>query len=781
MALISFVTGAWIVNQLPALPGTGYLLTGFLTLSASWLICRKSTLKWLMFACAGFGYAVIYANDRLDARLPSHLEGKDLVLTGTVTSLPRVDEHAVRFRFTLDASDCRPGDECWQGNDGALIDLAWYRPDHQRVVIMPGQRWQVTVRLNRPHGSVNAGLFDYEGWLLSEGITARGYIRSGDREPRLLDNRGARMPVLMFRYWLRTQLLDTVGDALHGGLIIALVLGESSEIKASDWRTLSDTGTNHLLIISGLHVGLVAVASYRLLATILGLWMLDSRRYAGLLSLTIALGYGLIAGMGLPVQRALVMTAVALSGTLLNRHIAPASMFCYALFLVTVFDPMASLRAGFWLSFGAVFALVYGFAGRRPVRPDQSVPGRSLMLAKVAVRTQWVVYIGTAPLLCYLVFQVSLVAWLVNLIAIPWISLSVIPVLLLSIAGYLVSPATGAVLVHFALQSLAGLWSVLEYAANLRWVFYAGALSPVQVSAGVLGALLLLSPRGFLPRWLGVPLLVPIFAIHSPDYADGEIELKVFDVGQGLAVTARTRDLLLLYDAGPRFGSGFDAGEQIVVPSLRLSGRSRFIEWFVVSHWDTDHAGGAAAVHDSFVIGSAFAQTSVAGSYTSCHEAQPFTRNGITYRFIPILGDHLPGNDRSCVLLIESDGFAILLPGDIGSAGESQLSHAALPDAGIDVLIAPHHGSRSSSSPAFLNLVRPRVVIFSSGYNNRFNHPDPVVVDRYRLRRIRTFNTAKHGQITIRYTPGEEMKVEVARSAHRRFWYDGGIESDVPD
>jgi competence protein ComEC len=476
--------------------------------------------------------------------------------------------------------------------------------------------------------------------------------------------------------------------------------------------------------------------------------------------------------MGLPVQRALIMTAVALSGTLLNRNVSPATMFCWALFLVIVFDPMAPLRAGFWLSFGAVFALVYGLAGRRRSAERDTLPERMLAVTRIAINTQWVVFVGTVPLLLNLVFQVSIIAWLVNLVAIPWISLSVIPFLLLSIAGYLVSTGTGDVLVGIALQSLAGLWAVLEYAANLRWVFYAQALTPVQLVTGLIGALLLLSPRGFLPRWLGVLLLVPVFVVNSPEFAEGEIEMTVFDVGQGLAVSLRTRDHLLLYDAGPRFGSGFDAAEQIVVPGLRLHGHARFIDLFVVSHWDVDHAGGATAVREAFVIGDTLAQTPIVGAYKSCHEARPFAVDGFTYSFIAIPGNQLSGNDRSCVLLIKSADFAILLPGDIEAVGERRLLQGALPEADVDVLIAPHHGSRSSSSPAFLNLIRPKIVVFSSGYNNRFNHPDPAVLDRYRVRGARTFNTARQGQIRIRHVPGDGIRIDAARSVRRRFWYD---------
>lgn len=769
--LIAFVAGAWLVNLLPDLPATPHLLAGVLVLLACWLVTRRSVFKYLLFACAGIGYTVFCVSERLDARLPSDLEGQDLMLTGTVTSLPRVVANAVRFRFAVDANECRSSATCWP-SARTTVDLAWYQTESRVVSIVPGQRWQLTVRLNRPHGSVNPNLFDYQGWLLSEGVSARGYVRTRESGPHLIEHNGARMPVLTFRYWLRQQLARTLADSRHGGLIIALVLGESSEIGRRDWRTLSDTGTNHLLIISGLHVGLVAAASFRLLVAVLGPWFIDGRRYAGLLSLAIALGYGLVAGMGLPVQRALIMTAVALSGTLLNRNVSPTTMFCWALFLVIVFDPMAPLRAGFWLSFGAVFALVYGLAGRMASAARGTLPERMLAFARIAIKTQWVVFVGTVPLLLNLVFQVSLIAWLVNLIAIPWISLSVIPFLLLSIAGYPISTGTGDVLVSIAAQSLAGLWTLLEYGASLRWVFYAQALTVAHLVTGLVGALLLLSPRGFLPRWLGVLLLVPVLVGDSSRFADGEIEMTVFDVGQGLAVSLRTRDHLLLYDAGPRFGSGFDAGEQIVAPGLRLLGHTRFINLFVVSHWDADHAGGATAIRDAFVIGDALAQTPVAGAYKSCHEVQPFAADGFAYTFIAMPGDQLSGNDRSCVLLIRSTDFAILLPGDIEAAGEHRLLQAALPDTGVDVMIAPHHGSRSSSSPAFLNLTRPKVVVFSSGYNNRFSHPDPAVVDRYLTRGVRTFNTARHGQIRIRHMPGGEIRVDATRSVRRRFWYD---------
>lgn len=748
--LVSFVIGAAIVTRLPVLPAAGMIL---LLACAGTCGLAFPRARWLAALCLGFSFAAWHSVAILEQRLPYRLEGKALELQGTVVSLPQEQQGLVRFRLSLD-----PGLDAW---GAALINLTLYQRAGERISIRPGQKLRVTAHLNRPHGSVNPGLFDYEGWLLAQEIAATGYVTADS--VRVISDSPLRAPHHRLRFWLRERLQRSLPDTTEIGLLIALSVGESAQISTRQWQTLSDTGTNHLLIISGLHIGLVAAASYRLFLAIAARFLRHSRQWAGWLSLGTACFYGAIAGLGLPVQRALVMAAVALSGTLLRRNIPLRSMFCAALFMVTLIDPLAPLSTGFWLSFGAVFSLLYAFAGRQEYA--SAGPVRWLL---AGVKTQWAVYVGMMPLLLHLVFQVSLAAFFVNLVAIPWIGVLVIPPLLLAIPLFAVNDAAGGWFAHLAGDALAGLWGLLEAGAAGRWVIYGNDTGVAALCLGLMAALVILAPRGVVPRWLGLLLALPMFAA-APRPPPGGIDIDVLDVGQGLSVIARSTHRTLLYDAGPRFGDRFDAGERIVTPLLRRGGDARTLDMFVVSHGDNDHAGGAPAIFDDFLVPAAYASEPGSLPAAGCASTQDMVDGEVRFTLLPAANAVL-NNDRSCIVLIQGRDFAMLLPGDIEWAGERHLLGIRLPD--IEVLLAPHHGSRSSSSPAFLNHVHPRAVVFSTGYRNRFSHPDPAIVDRYVRRGILTWNTAVDGAVRIRYRPGNGFTVATARRAAPRFWYD---------
>lgn len=748
LCILLFVGGVGAVSLLPVLPDAGYLVAGspIALLGLFWRGARPPAAMYLGLAwAAGQGAA------GLAERLPASLEGRDLVLTGTVVDLPQSREALTRFRFRL--GECR---SCWAET---TINLSWYRAD-KRVV--PGQRWRLPVRLTRPRGSVNPGLFDYDAWLLSEGIAARGYVRSKPT-PRLIGFDPWAVPHHRLRLLLREKLMAALDDVPLRGLIVALTLGESGEIGPAQWRTLSDTGTNHLLIISGLHVGLVAAFGYRLCLLLFRRHCRNAPRIAGIGALILAVGYGAVAGFGLPVQRALVMAAVALSGLILNRRIGADTMFCVALLIVTLLDPLAVLRPGFWLSFGAVLALLIAFAARNVF--DR---GRATWLA-AAVRTQWVVFVGMFPLLLHLVFQVSLVSFAVNLIAIPWIGLLVVPLLLLCIPAFAIHAQLGTWLAQLAAIALSGLWRVLETLAGLDWVWLASAPNPWFTLMGLFGALTFLLPAGVVPRWTGLVMVLPLLTA-APAQREGEVVVRVLDVGQGLAVIVETDDHVLLYDAGPRYGQRFDAGEQIVTPMLRHMGNRRRIDAFVVSHSDIDHAGGAAAVQRNFLAEHVIAQRGTALVAEPCDRDVRFETGETTWTVFAAGGTELDRNDRSCIVLVETPGFAVLLPGDIEAAGERALMGRALPD--IDVMVMPHHGSRSSSTPGLINQVTPDIAVVSRGYRNRFGHPDPTVLRRYLHRGVKVLDTARHGAVTIIWRAETGVSVATARGRHPRFWYD---------
>lgn len=742
-AILCFVAALVIIGRLPIILYDPLLLLG-VPLAFCGLVHRNARIicaGYLGVVLAGINAANIQAS-----KLPGDLEGDNLVVEGIVSTLPQPRDKLTRFRL-----DITRFPDCARCRGVKRISLSWY----DDVEVRPGERWRFTVRLNRPRGQVNPGLFDYEGWLFARRINATGYVRKGE----LLDHYLWRAPCHQFRYWLRAHMEGVLDNSGTRGLLVALTVGDSSDISTGDWKILSSTGTNHLFIISGLHVGLVTVLFYRLF-----LLLCRRRSKAGVMSLGAALIYGGIAGMGLPVQRALIMTTVAMAGVIFNRKIRPATLFCFALLGVTLINPLAISDAGFWLSFGAVFSLLFVFAGRKSLR--HTLVGRM----RETIHTQWVVYVGMLPLLLFLVFQVSLVSFLVNLIAIPWIGFLVVPPLLMASAVSLISQGASAVLFGFAESALATIWQILSWIAEQDLVIYAGPVGLAAAVSGFLGATLLLCPKGFLPRWPGLVMLIPVALPPIDLPARGELDVTVLDVGQGLSVFLRTRKGAVLYDAGPRFGDRFDTGEQIVAPFIRRS-KVHNLDGFVVSHMDNDHAGGAESVMHNFTIANLWSsEPELLEGARSCMHGGHWSIDGVSFQLLALSADGSSKNDRSCVLLVQGPGYAILLPGDIEAMSEHELVKVPLPD--IDMMVAPHHGSRSSSSPAFLNHVMPAIVIVSAGYNNRFRHPDPAVVRRYRARHARVLTTGREGAISMRFSERTGVRLGASRRDHRRLWHD---------
>ncbi len=740
MMYVGFVVGALGFSQMTALP-SGALMAGVGILALALFADRRGRVLGAMglgwFYAAGYGLLVI------DDRLPASAAGHDLEVVGQVVSLPQHRDRSTRFRF-------RPEGEAHVHLPRTLL-LTTYDKNFRPVA---GERWQMTVRLSRPRGLVNPDLFDYEGWLLAEGIGATGYVRLSPAPIRVaaagsFNGQG-----------LRASIAERISraplPAAVAGLLIALSIGESAAIGSDNWTILSRTGTNHLFIISGLHVGLVAGAGWWIARRVLGQGI-----GAALVALSVSLGYGLIAGMGLPVQRALVMSSVWIAGLTLSRSVPARSLLGLALGCVTLVNPFATLSPGFWLSFGAVCCLMLVFSG--------SIDWRGRVWARLLdlIRSQWIVFIGTAAILLDLVGQLSLVSMAANLIAIPFVSVLVIPALLVAnLVGELYEPASSALLVIVG-QLLQICWALLEWLASLDAVVFAVSFPPIVVLAAALGVVVLVVPASPLPRWPALLLWLPIMTFRPADLTEGQMRIHVMDVGQGLSVLIETADEVLLYDAGPgpAHGSGFDAGEQIVVPTLRRRGHFGRIDTFVVSHRHLDHAGGAPAVRRNMLIN----RTLLPGRRSDCTRPRQWVTGNTRVNVQPIIGSGSE-NDRSCVVWIASGGHRVMLPGDIEQMGEAQLTALAVP--AVDVLIVPHHGSQTSSSPALLNLLEPDIAIVSSRRGNRFGHPHDEVVARYLHRGIRFLNTADSGAVTVTLSPEAPPRIDEARFDRRRFWYD---------
>lgn len=730
--MLALALGLLCLGFLPVLPTVGWLVVMLLAA----LGCLATRVWPLGCLLLGFCWACWSAQQALDDRLAHSLDGRTLWLEGRVVGLPAVSAHGVRFELDEPASR--------RAELPGRLQLSWFNGPEIRA----GERWRLAVTLKRPRGLLNPHGPDREATLLARRIGATGTVKAG----ALLE------PVAGgWRDNLRQRLLavDAWG---REATLAALVLGDGSGLARQDWQTLQATGTVHLLVISGQHIGLVAGLVYGLVAGLAryGGW---PRRWPWLpwacgLAMTAALGYGWLAGFGVPVQRACLMLAVVLLWRLRFRQVSAFVPLLMALCGVLLVEPLASLLPGFWLSFGAVAVLICCFAQRLGGwRPWQAW-----------TRAQWVIAIGLLPAMLALGLPISLSAPLANLLAVPWISFVVLPLallgtLLLPLAGF------GELLLWLAGAALAGLFDVLTVVAQWQPAWIARQLPLLAWLLVLSGALIVLLPRGVPMRGLGALMLLALW-VPGKSLPQGQVEVLQLDVGQGLAILLRTRNHSLLYDAGPARGES-DLGESVVLPTLRKLGVDR-LDVLLISHAHADHAGGAAAVQRGLSVGRVVAgESEQAFQAQSCETGQGWQWDGVDFSLW-----HWPqarsSNDRSCVLLVEAQGERLLLAGDIEASAERAWL-AAHEGKRIDWLQSPHHGSRSSSTEAFIAATRPRGVLISRGAHNGFGHPHAQVLERYQRHGLAIHDTAIEGALSLRL--GAQSQVAGQR-AQRRFWRD---------
>lgn len=734
--MMALAAGMLLLVCLPLLPSYPVLLA--MSLAASGLLLRRFYALGLFVL--GLCWACLSAHWALDDRLAPELEGRTLWLQGQVSGLPSHVDGVQRFELT--AISARRADL------PSRIRVSWYGgPD-----VASGERWRLAVNLRAPQGGVNPQTFEYEAWLLAQRIGATGTVKAGER---LAPATG----VGMWRDQLRQRIL-AVPALGREGAVAALVMGDGSGLSPLDWRVLQDTGTIHLMVISGQHISLLALLLYGAVAGLarLGYWPAawPWLPVASVVSLLGALGYGFLAGFEVPVQRACLMVALVLLWRWRFRHLGFFTPVLFALVCVLLIEPLVVLQPGFWLSFIAVFWLIWLFAARL---------GR-WSWAHVWWRAQWGMFIGLLLPLTVLGLPVSLSAPVANLLAVPWVSFVSVPLALLG-SLLLPIPVLGEGLLWLAGASLQGLFVLLAQIAILipAWV---PAQPPVWAwLLGLVGAMLLLLPAGIPWRGLGAALLMPVIFAPVSRPEPGYAEVWVLDVGQGLSVLVRTQNHALLYDAGPKMGA-FDSGERVVVPSIKRLGVSA-LDTLLISHADQDHAGGAVAVASAMPVkrvlsGQAAAVDRSLGAVDCQHQAhwQWDQVRFRTWQWAHAQTD----NQASCVLMIEAKGERLLLTGDIDQVAERWLITQTF-DLQADWLLAAHHGSRSSSSWDFLQAVAPKAALISRGRYNAFQHPHPQVLARLQRLNIAAYDTAELGALKVHL--GKRADVLGMRS-QTRFW-----------
>ena len=766
--ILAFAIGVLGLQMQPELPAWAVLAVVGMLLALPGLRWRHWPVRLVVLAgCLALGFA--WAAWRAECRLADHIdvawEGRDVEVIGVIAGLPQDFSNGTRFEFDVFSVST---------TDAVIpqkIMLSWYqgrRDDEQfsRLPVRPGEQWQFTVRLKRPHGNANPGAFDYEAWLLERNIRATGYIRPNPPQ-RLADmvwQPGYAIERL--RYAVRASFARLLPEANYpwAGVLVALVIGDQRAINGELWTTFNRTGTTHLMSISGLHVTMVAA--------LFG-WLVSFgwRRFpylalrlpaqkAGLLAACLAaLGYALLAGFAVPAQRTLYMLLVAAAAMLSGRLVAPSRTLALALLVVLLFDPWAVLAAGFWLSFGAVGALLYVGSAQVGEVPGWRAQVRSWGIA------QWVATLASLPILLLVFQQFSLVSPLANALAIPVISFIVTPLALL-----------GAVIPWWPILALAHqvmAWLMLFLAWCASWPVWQVPAPPVWLAVtGGFGVAICLLPRGLPGRWLGIFLILPALFWRPEKPAQGEAWINVLDVGQGLATVIRTREHTLIYDPGPLYSAESDAGQRVVVPYLRFLGIDK-VDMLMVTHRDTDHSGGTASVRAALAVSEV--RSSVAGlDGQRCVAGQRWVWDGVVFEVLHPTAEaytvDTKSNHLSCVLRVEASGKRMLLTSDIEVPDEAELLKRYPEGLRADVLLMPHHGSKTSSTPEFLQAVGASEAVIPVGYRSRFGHPKAEVVTRYEAMGSHIWRTDQDGAVQV-VLGGQAVALSAWRQERRRYWF----------
>lgn len=819
-AITAWIAGGALPFLLASLPPSlfAYAATGLVLALALLLIPAPAIRKYLiLFICAlgGLMWSIYFVEQRQRYDFPSELEGLDLQIEGRVDALPQGDHHGAKFAFWITSYSRLP--KAIAVNADRLpkrVYLSWspaWKSAQAIPVIKPGQQWQFTAKFKRPHGSINPHGFDFEQWLFHQGYGAYGSIRSGE-----LISLAAPWSFSLWiegrRWTLRDKIKRVLGDGQpYAGVLVALVMGDQNAIDQADWRVFNATGIGHLISISGLHVTMLAGAGAFLASRIwrrgrLPLMMPVSQVSAAAGFLT-AFFYAWLAGFQIPAQRTMYMVGVVALALWSGRTPRAFDIWWWALALVLILDPMAAYTPGFWLSFGAVAAILYamgnstGLIGIPTGRElEKTCFERCIIALKEACRLQAVVTLALIPCTLYWFYQFSVVSPLANAIAIPLVSYVVTPLAMIGavMPGIVAKPFL--LLAHGAMDWLA---SMLHVMASWDWaVLHSHKPSATMLAISFMGIVIAIRPgtltESYRSRIAGCALCLTLFVPRGNNVTHGEFLATVLDIGQGTAVLIETQTKRLLYDTGPIQGKKDDAGERIILPFLRGEGIRR-MDRMIISHSDSDHVGGAQTLLREISVDSAMVSLPDHNPLMRelrrrhipvlpCRYGQQWNWDGVEFRVwhphenMNFDEGHYSGkpNEMSCVLEVRNNSTSFWLTGDAERGAEAALvrrlrdQDQAQERGRTTVFMAPHHGSKTSSSMELLRALNPDWAFAQNGYRNRYNHPHPTVRARYEGLGIPFLQTPQTGAQEWRSKSRKDETITPIqlREDRRRIWHD---------
>ncbi|MCF6204010.1 MAG: DNA internalization-related competence protein ComEC/Rec2 [Methylococcaceae bacterium] len=745
--VLPFVVGILVVQQLSELPSLFWLIV--LSLIAFLLSFYR---YWrLFFFIIGIMWASSFSIVRLANRLPELLQGQTIEVEGQVIGLPHYDERKVRFDFSVSKPT---------KNFPKKIRLSWYFPKQK---IKTGQFWTLAVKLKKPHGRFNPGGFDYEKWLFEQNIGATGYVRTNP-EPLLNKFKSTNKTFSNLRQEISDKLDELLKDSDNKGLVKALMIGERNEINQQQWDVFRKTGTVHLLAISGLHIGLISGLVYFLVLQIsIKLSTVSPQKYAAISALVFALFYSALAGFSLPTQRSLMMLIIAMIALVWQRKITASNTVSLTLFTVLIVDPLAVLSIGFWLSFLAVIVIIYSLAGR--------LGRRGYWLS--AIKIHCVTAIGLAPLLIYSFQQISVISPIANFISVPVISFLVVPLCLLSVVFMFIFPFITEQCLTFVDTLLQGLYDILLIMADLPYaVLNTETATVFTIPLTLLAVFILMAPKGLPARWLGLVFLIPSFFVNHDKPKQGEITTTLLDVGQGLSAVIETAHHVLVFDTGAKYSNKFNMGDAVVIPFLESKG-IEVVDALLISHADNDHSGGALSIIKQKKVSKIL--TSVPNLFEQyspilCLRGQTWEWDQVRFEVLSPSEDYLKGeNNNSCVLKVSSNYGTLLFTGDIEKPAEDWLVTNYANQLESDILIAPHHGSKTSSSVSLLQQVSPKMILIPAGYRNRFFFPHQEIIERYEKLSIPWVSTVDKGAVVVKIQHNSII-IDSIRDNQSKYW-----------